>query len=200
VRADLGIADSFAVATVGRIVPKKGHRYMVQALQALGDELPDLVWLVLGDGPDRARLQESVRASAIEDRVRFLGWRTDAVKVVGAVDAVVQPTLQEGYSQVMVEALWMGTPLVMTEVSGATDLIRSGETGLLVRRADPSALAAAIRALHDDQALRTRVASNARADVASKLTLERVIPRFEAVYTAITGSGSSWSDRARAVR
>jgi glycosyltransferase involved in cell wall biosynthesis len=190
-RAELGVADAFAVATVGRIVPKKGHRYMLTALQALASELPDLVWLVLGDGPDRRRLEDGVRASGLEDRVRFLGWRTDAIKIVAAVDAIAQPTLQEGYSQVMVEALWMGTPLVITDVSGATDLISSGHTGLLVPRADPDALAAAIRALHGDQGLRAAVSANGRADVEQRLTLERVIPRFEEMYSAVTTNGSS---------
>jgi glycosyltransferase involved in cell wall biosynthesis len=163
----------------------------VQALRELAGELQDLVWVVLGDGPDEASLRESVRGAGLEDRVRLAGWRTDAIKIVAAVDAVVQPTLQEGFSQAMVEALWMGVPLVITEVSGARDVIDPGRSGLLVPPADPGALAAAIRELHADEALRGTLARNGHADVERRLTLGRVIPRFEELYTRITRSGSS---------
>jgi glycosyltransferase involved in cell wall biosynthesis len=183
IRAELGLDGAFAVATVGRILPKKGHRYLVQALGQLTD-LPELVWVVLGDGPGRAELEAQVRREGFGDQVRFVGWRTDALQIMATVDAIVQPTLQEAYSQVMVEAQWMGTPLVITEVSGATDLVESGETGLLVGRADASALAAAIRRLARDESLRRRLADASRARVASDLTVDKIIPRYERVYEA----------------
>jgi L-malate glycosyltransferase len=183
IRAELGLDGAFAVATVGRILPKKGHRYLVQALGQLTD-LPELVWVVLGDGPGRAELEAQVRREGFGDQVRFVGWRTDALQIMATVDAIVQPTLQEAYSQVMVEAQWMGTPLVITEVSGATDLVESGETGLLVGRADASALAAAIRRLARDESLRRRLAEASRARVASDLTVDKIIPRYEQVYEA----------------
>jgi L-malate glycosyltransferase len=183
IRAQLGLDGAFAVATVGRILPKKGHRYLLQALGQLAD-LPELVWVVLGDGPGRGELEAQVRGEGFEHQVRFVGWRTDALEIMATVDAIVQPTLQEAYSQVMVEAQWMGTPLVITEVSGATDLVESGETGLLVGRADADALAAAIRNLARDEALRRRLAEASRARVARDLNFAKIIPRYEQVYDA----------------
>lgn len=187
IRTGLGIDQRFAVATAARLLPKKGHRFLVRAVQQIAGELHDLVWLIVGDGPERSRLQQLVRDSGIDDRVRFLGWRTDALRILSAVDVVAQPTLQEGYSQVMVEALWMGTPLVMTDVSGASDLIVDGHTGLLVPRADAGALAAALRMLHDNRELGRRLAVNARAKVEAELTLRTVIPRFADAYRAVGG-------------
>jgi glycosyltransferase involved in cell wall biosynthesis len=184
IRATLRLTDRFVVATVGRIVPKKGHRFLVQALGALARTLPDLVWVVLGDGPQRRELEAQVGAAGLSEIVRFTGWRTDALAVIAAADVVVQPTLQEAYSQVMVEAQWMGTPLVITEVSGACDLISSDETGIVVPRRDPDALAAAIGRLHGDPALGRRLASTARARVAAELVPARVIPRYESAYAA----------------
>lgn len=187
-RAELGIGDGFAFATVGRILPKKGHRYLLTALTELAADLPDAVWIVLGDGPSRGELEQGVRRAGLADRVRFLGWRTDALEVMAAADVIVQPTLQEAYSQVMVEALWMGTPLIITEVSGATDLLYSGRTGMLVPRADSPALARAIRTLHANPALRAALAGAARELVEAKLSLKRIIPLYEAVYAgAMTG-------------
>jgi len=184
VRADLGVDGVFAIATVGRILPKKGHRFLLGAVQELAAELPDLVWVVLGDGPGRAELEAGVRAAGVADRVRFTGWRTDALAVMAGADAIVQSTLQEGFSQVMVEAQWMGTPLVMTDVSGARDLITSGQTGLIVPPANAGALAAAIRKLYRDPELRLELAAGGRARVESSLHLDAVIPRYEAVYDA----------------
>src|SRR5205807_2361361 len=98
------------------------------------------------------------------------------------VDAVVQPTLHEGFSQVMCEALWMGRPLAITEVSGATDVIRDDENGLLVPKADGPALAAAIGRLAEDRDLCRRLGAAGREYVQTHLTIEQVIPRYENVY------------------
>ncbi len=153
-RAELGLTSRFGVATIGRLFHDKGHRYMIEAMRQVHEDLPDLVWLVVGDGPDRAALEEAIRQDGLAECVRLLGWRSDALQINGAVDAVVQPSIQEGYSQVMAEALWMGTPLVTTDVSGAPDLVTNGETGLVVPKADPSALADALRSLYRDAGLR----------------------------------------------
>jgi glycosyltransferase involved in cell wall biosynthesis len=185
-RAELGIENRFVIATVARILPKKGHSYLLAALRELAGELPRLVWVVLGDGPQRAELESEVGAAGLSDRVRFTGWRTDALAVIAAADAIVQPTLQEAYSQVMVEAQWMGTPLVMTDVSGVGDLVIGEETGIVVPRRDPRALAIAVRRLYEDRELGGRLAAAARARVADELPIPRVIPRYEAVYAALT--------------
>ena len=112
------LTSRFGVVTIGRLFHDKGHRYMIEAVRQVREDLPDLVWLVVGDGPDRAALEEAIRQDGLAECVRLLGWRSDALQINGAVDAVVQPSIQEGYSQVMAEALWMGTPLVTTDVSG----------------------------------------------------------------------------------
>ena len=75
---------------------------------------------------------------------------------MAAVDAVVQPTLQEAFSQAMVEALWLGKPLIMTDVSGAPDIISEGHNGMLVPRGDSDALADAIIHLAGDASLRAK--------------------------------------------
>jgi glycosyltransferase involved in cell wall biosynthesis len=181
-RDTLGISSRFALATVGRLYKDKGHKFMIEALRQLIEEIPELVWLVVGDGADRAELDGLVTSSGLDDRIHFLGWRKDALQVMGAVDAVVQPSLQEAYSQVMVEALAMGTPLVTTDVSGAGDLITSGETGILVGRADVSGLVRAIRTLWQDAALRERLRQRGRQLVESRLSIPSVVPLYEAVY------------------
>jgi glycosyltransferase involved in cell wall biosynthesis len=158
---------------------------MLRAMREIRDELPDLIWLVIGEGPDRRRLERAISDANLDDRVRLLGLRPDALQIIGAADAVVQPSLHEAYSQVMAEALWMRRPLVMTTVSGATDLITSGETGLLVPKANASALADALRVMYHDAALREHLGKNGRYRVEQHLSLGVIMPRFENTYTEV---------------
>jgi glycosyltransferase involved in cell wall biosynthesis len=189
VRARLGLEGRFAVATFGRLHEEKGHRYLVEAASRLRSRLPRLTVLVAGEGPERPALESQVRAAGLEDRVRLLGWQSDAMSIMAAVDAVVQPSLQEAFSQVMYEALWMGKPLVMTDVSGAVDVIRDGHNGLLVPRHDPGALAGAIEQLAGDPGLRARLAAAGRAHVEEHLAIDKIIPRYELAYLKVLGLG-----------
>jgi len=98
------------------------------------------------------------------------------------VDAVVQPTLQEAFSQVMAEALWMGKPLVITCVSGATDVIQHSHNGLLVPKGDPRALKVAIERLICDAGLREKLATKGKHYVTQNLRLEVIIRQYEKSY------------------
>jgi glycosyltransferase involved in cell wall biosynthesis len=183
VRRSVGLeAGDFVVGTFARLYADKGHRYLLAAVAALAPACPELRWLVVGDGAERASLESQVRAAGLGDRVRFVGWRRDGVTLMAATDVVVQPTLQEAFSQVMGEAMWLGRPLVMTDVSGATDIVEDGVNGFVVPKRDPAALGAAIRRLYADERLGHEVAAAGRRWVATELTPERVVPRYEAVY------------------
>jgi glycosyltransferase involved in cell wall biosynthesis len=137
---------------------------------------------VVGEGPERLAIERQIGASGLTDRVRLLGWRRDAIAIMSAIDIVVQPTLHEAFSQVMVEALWMRKPLIMTDVSGSAEVVRDGETALLVRKGDALALAHAIERLADDGPLRSRLGNSGRAYVEANLCVEKIIPQYERAY------------------
>lgn len=180
IRKRLGLEGSFLIATVGRLDALKGHAYLFEALQQLG--LPDTVLLVVGDGPLRAELETAAAAMGISGAVRFLGWRTDTLDLISATDAVVQPTLSEAFSSVMVEAMALGVPLVMSAVSGAVDLIENDKDGLLVPKGDTGALATAILRLYQDSWFRASIGAAAREKVFRELSVPRVVPQYEQVY------------------
>jgi glycosyltransferase involved in cell wall biosynthesis len=183
VRRSVGLRDDdFVVGTFARLYADKGHRYLLAAVAALVPTCPELRWLVVGDGAERASLESQVRSAGLGRHVRFVGWRRDALPLMAATDVVVQPTLQEAFSQVMGEAMWLERPLVMTDVSGATDIVEDGVNGFVVPKRDPSALGSAILRLHADEHLRREVAAAGRRWVTTELTPERVVPRYEAVY------------------
>jgi glycosyltransferase involved in cell wall biosynthesis len=181
-RSDLGLNGRCVFGTFSRLHEEKGHRFLLKAVACLRPRWPNLTLLVVGEGPERAALERQVSELGLESIVRFLGWRNDIIDLMAMVDAVVQPTLQEAFSQVMIEALWMGKPLVITDVSGATDLIDNGRNGLLVPKADSQALGSAIEKLAADESLRKSLGAAGHAFVQLHLSVEKVIPRYERVY------------------
>jgi glycosyltransferase involved in cell wall biosynthesis len=181
-RDDLGIGSRFAVATVGRLNSAKGHQYMLQAILQVRRELPDLVWVLVGDGPDRRELERVIRREDLDDSVHLLGWQMDVPHVMNAMDAVVQPSVEEGFGQVMIEALWMERALVVTNVSGAAELLSDGKDCLLVPTADPTALAEALRALYTDASLCKRLGAEGRKHVEARLSIPAIIPDYERSY------------------
>jgi glycosyltransferase involved in cell wall biosynthesis len=181
-RDQLGLNGRFVVGTFARLHEEKGHRYLIETIQSIRKSIPNLTALFVGEGPERAALVRQIGEAGLNDVVRLLGWRRDTMALMAAVDVVVQPTLQEAFSQAMVEALWMRKPLVITDVSGAPDIIDQRRNGMLVPKANPAALASAIMELATDQELREQLGEAGRAYVEQNLTAEKIIPRYEQVY------------------
>ena len=180
--AELGLEGRFALGNFARLHEEKGQRFLVRAMEDLHADYPQLALLIVGEGPERAVLEQQIRHAGLGDVIRLLGWRRDAMTLMAAVDAVVQPTLQEAFSQVMAEALWMGKPLVITDVSGATDVIQDFHNGLLVPKGDPRALMVTIERLVCDHGLREKLATNGKHYVTQNLRSENIIRQYEKSY------------------
>ena len=181
-RGEFYMEGRFVLGNFGRLHEEKGHRYLVEAAAILREKIPNLLVLCVGEGPERENIEKRIKALGVEESVKLIGWRTDAMTIMSAVDAVVQSTLQEAFSQVMVEALWMSKPLVITDVSGAPDIIRDGENGLLVAKADAEALASAIGRLAGDNELRASLAKNGHEFVEKNLVIAKKIKEYEAAF------------------
>lgn len=185
IRNELAPPGAFIIGNFARLHEEKGQRYLIEAVAKLHQRLTNLRCVIVGEGPERSALERQIQKAGLNNVVQLLGWRRDAMNLMAALDAVVQPTLQEAFSQVMVESMWMGKPLVMTTVSGATDIISDGFNGILVRPSDPEALAQAIERLATDADLGTQMGAAGRAFVEQNLTAKKVLPRYEAVYEQI---------------
>ena len=142
-RRALGVSGPLLV-TAGWLIPRKGQALAIDALA----RLPDATLLIVGDGPDRAALEQRARRLGLASRVRFLGSvpHGELPALLAAADVVVQPSEAEGLANVWVEAVACGTPVVTTDVGGARDVIDRPEAGRLVAR-DAAAIAAAVRDL-----------------------------------------------------
>ncbi|MHB1956210.1 MAG: glycosyltransferase, partial [Sulfobacillus sp.] len=179
--------NGLLIGTFGRINAGKGHRLLFQALRSARNDLPNFHCLVVGDGPDRVELSKEVCALGLEDVVSFLGWRTDVVEVMSACDIVVQPTLHEAFSQTMIEALWLGKPLIMSDVSGASDVIIDGDNGLLTPAGNVSAIASALVNLANDDGVRATIGKRAASSVRNRLSIASIVPHFERLYATVVG-------------
>jgi glycosyltransferase involved in cell wall biosynthesis len=181
-RREFGMDGRFTVANFSRLNEEKGHRYLVEAAAMLRGRVPHLLVLLVGEGPERANIERQIAKLDVAENVKLAGWRKDAMAIIAASDAVVQSTLQEAFSQAMIEAMWMGKPLVMTDVSGARDVITDGENGLLIPAADAAALASAIERLAADPGLAGQIANAGRVFVKDNLVISKKISEYEAVF------------------
>lgn len=158
---------------VGRLTAQKGVDVLLDALAQPGlaqpgltqPELKPAVLDVVGDGDWRGRLEAQAERLGLAERVNFLGWRDrDALAAVyRGADVFVLPSRDEGMPNVLLEAMASGLPAAASRVAGAEDLVAEGETGFLVPPEDPDALAAALKRLVDDAALRRAMGARARA-------------------------------------
>lgn len=180
-RARLREGGRHVVLVPARLDELKGHAFLLQAARAL----PDVQVVLVGDGPDRARLQALAGALGIAARVTFLGYRDDVAELLAASDLVVLPTLNEAFGLVLLEGMAAGRPVITTRVGGPEDVVVDGETGVLVAPADARALQMAIRGLLDDPLRAGRLAAAGQARVQERFTLAAVSNRVAELYATL---------------
>jgi glycosyltransferase involved in cell wall biosynthesis len=189
VRAELNIApDAVVVAMVSVLRAGKGHDVATGALQLLAPEHPDVVLLLVGDGPSRAEVEALV--APLGDRAALVGHRDDVGDLLAAADVLVHPTRMDAFPTVLLEAAAAGLPVVATRVGGVPEIVQDGVTGTLV---DPPpsapAFAAALTPLVADADVRRRAGAAARERFAAELSADRWAMRLRAVYDAAGVAG-----------
>ncbi|MGH7361473.1 MAG: glycosyltransferase, partial [Candidatus Methylomirabilales bacterium] len=184
VRAEWGIAPGTPlVGVVAVLRRRKGHAVLVEACLELRGAFPGLHVVLVGDGPVRGWIAERIRDLGLEGTVRLVGHRRDIPDVLAALDVFVLPSIEpEGVPQSVVQALAMGRPVVASDVEGLTEVLRDGETGLLVPPGDPAALAAAIASLLADPGRGTALGNAGRQLVKKEFTVEAMLGRLEGLY------------------
>lgn len=172
------------VGCVSRLVPVKGVHYLLEAAPRIRRSVPQAVFVFVGDGELRPRLEQRARELGLDGTVTFLGLRRDVHRLVPAFDVAVLPSLNEGMGKAAVEAMAAGKPVVASAVSGLRDIVRHGQTGLLVPPADPEALAAAVVELLCDPAKAARMGAAGRV-YAEQYGVDAMVTRIQALYEAL---------------
>lgn len=182
-RRELGLSDAEPVVlAVARLSVEKGLSILIQAMPEVWKQHPGAWLLIAGDGPEREALE--AQAAVLGGRIRFLGLRSDVPRLLAAADAFALPSLTEGLPLALAEAMGAGVPAVASEVGGVPELIRDGESGMLVPPGDPGMLAARITLLLSEASRASAMARAGRERVRAEFTLERMLGRFEALYQA----------------
>ncbi len=193
IREELSLdSASPLILSVGRLVPQKGQRYLIEAMPAIRDRHPDAVLLLIGIGFLEEKLRNLADELDLQDSVRFLGRREDVPALLQAADIFVFPSLFEGLGVSLLEASGSGTPVIGTNTGPIPEIIRDGETGLLVPPADAEAIANAVSQLADDEDLRMRLGTAARDRVSKNFTIDQAVTMLEEFYeTVIEGRSDS---------
>ncbi len=170
------------VITVARINPVKDIETLIRAMALAAACSPAIRLEVAGDGPSMPGVQKLIGELGLTERVRLLGEVHDVPKVLGRAGLFVLPSLTEGISLTILEAMASGLPVVATRVGGNPEVVEEGKTGLLVPPGDPQALAGAMLRLWNDPALRLQFGQAGRLRVEEHFDIRGTVAKYEKLY------------------
>jgi glycosyltransferase involved in cell wall biosynthesis len=194
VRAMLGIRPGAPViGLVGVLRPQKAISVLVHAAAVLRDEWPDAHVLVVGDGPERAPLEQLTRELGVHGMVRFVGHRSDVPDLLSVLDVAVCCSDFEGSPLAVMEYMEASLPVVATAVGGVPDLIEPGMNGLLVPPRDPQRLASAIAELLRDPQRARAMGARGRERRLNEFDIDVLVQRLEDLYRELVAEHDSRS-------
>jgi glycosyltransferase involved in cell wall biosynthesis len=183
-------ADDFLIGCIGRLEEQKGHANIIHALGLMLETASEdlrrrMRLLIIGDGRLRGELERVAAATGVSDEVRFAGSRSDVAEILRSLDLYVMPSLWEGLSLAMLEAMAAGLPVIISDVGGAAEVLGDGEFGIRVPPGDVAALASAVMVLVQEEAERRRLGAAAQRRVREHYDLRERVARLEAVYETL---------------
>lgn len=183
------------IACMNRLA--KNHAGFLRAAARLVQELPNVEFLLVGDGPLRPSLEQLAQELGLGGRVVFMGERRDIPAVLAAMDVSVLPAISnESLPNVILESMAAGVPVIATRVGGSPELIDDGKTGLLVPPDDEASLVSALERLLRQPELRMQCAQQAKQKARDNFRLTEVCGRFEQLYWTLLEKRVGWFRRA----
>jgi sugar transferase (PEP-CTERM/EpsH1 system associated) len=182
--------DSLVIGTVGRLEPVKDQLTLVKAFVELARHEPEgdrLRLVLVGEGSLRAPIEALLAEAGLARQVWLAGARDDVPELMAAMDLFVLPSLAEGISNTILEAMACGLPVVATRVGGNAELVAEGQTGALVERGDPTAMAAALAGYVHDSEQRRSHGTAARERIEAQFSLDGMVARYTDLYDELSG-------------
>lgn len=170
------------VGTLGSLHPRKGYRYLIEAMKLVFESKDNIKLMMVGEGVLRTELKHLSEELGIEDKVIFTGYREDVNNLLSAMDIVVQPSIEEGFGIAILEAMALGKIVIATNVGGIPEIINNGETGMLVPCANAGALAKAISFIIERPDLSKTIAEKGRKSVEENFNIVKMVRGYENLY------------------
>jgi glycosyltransferase involved in cell wall biosynthesis len=175
------------VGNIAALVPHKGQRHLIEAARLVVQRMPDVRFLILGEGELREMLERQVREYRLEKHVFLPGFRTDVLGCLKSFDLFAMSSITEGLGTALLDAMACGKAIVATRTGGIPEVVDDGVTGRLVAPRDHGAMAQAILQLLEEDASRQRMGDAGRVRVEGRFTVERMVAGTAAVYARLAG-------------
>jgi len=174
-RQQLGFSSSdILIGTIGRLVPEKGYRYLLESMHELCEAHNNIHLVIVGDGPLSKQLKQQVKDRKLEPRVSFLGIRNDTPELLSMMDIFAMTSLSEGLPMALLEAMAARKSVVATAVGAIPEIIRDGNSGMLVPPQDVGALTRALAHLIQNRKKAQEIGEKARKEVEMNYSSERM--------------------------
>lgn len=184
-KAELEIpSDDQVIGIVGSLYSVKGHRYLFDAVPDVLERFPDTTFLVVGRGELEVALKEQVERLGVAKKVMFLGLRQDVSRLLAIMDIFALPSLSEGLSMAILEAMMAGKPIVATRVGGNPELIEEGRTGLLVEPENSQALVKALERLLESKQATRQMGMCGREKAQREFGVNEMVRQYAGLYMA----------------
>ncbi len=174
--------NSILIGTVANLYRNKGLKYLILAAQKLKNKGLDWQFVIIGEGPERSKIENLIKKNNLENNVFLTGFISDAFECLKAFDLFVLPSVKEGQPWTILEAMAAGVPIVATNIAGIPEMIENEKSGLLVEPTDPEALAAAIEKMLIRPSLAQECVKNALTTVKEKFGIDEMVRKNEELF------------------
>ncbi len=189
IKKEFNLENSPLVGIVGGLIPWKGHCYFLEAASLISRKFSEVKFLVVGEdfvgGRYRQQLEDLTFKLGLSDKVVFTGFRQDIPEVLGSLEILVLTSLKEPFGRVLIEAMACAKPVVATNAGGVPEIVRDGETGLLVPMKNPHAIAEAVISLLEDEKQSEEMGLKGRKRAEVFFDNETNVKQTEKVYSKL---------------
>lgn len=179
--------DTFIFGSIGSLINRKAHHFTLLALDKFNRAFPEAKWkmVFVGEGPNLRRLIQQTSALNMMDKVVFTGFQSNALEYLSAFDAFILGSKSEGLPRVVLESMLLKTPVIGSNVTGTTELIKNAETGMLFEYGDIDMLFNHMKTLYLNAHLRNEIAEQANLTVREKFAIEKYVSGVETVLSSV---------------
>ena len=170
------------LAVIAQLIPRKGHRYLLEILPEISRHFPDVRVLFFGQGPLEAELKQEVENAGLQDIVQFTGFRKDLTRWLPCIDIVVHPAEMEGLGVSLIQAAASAVPVIASRAGGMPEIVHDRENGLLIEPGDTHALSESLVELLKDKSLRQEMGRRGRKLAETGFSIEVMVAGNLAVY------------------